>query len=62
MNHPTPAIVAQGAVNRLPRIALLLFCLAYLLPGFLGRVPWKSADMSAFAYMAELARGGTQWL
>lgn len=61
MNQPTPAIVAQGAVHRLPRVALLLFCIAYVLPGFLGRVPWKSADMTAFGYMAELARGGTNW-
>jgi hypothetical protein len=46
----------------LPRVALLLFCIAYVLPGFLGRGPWKSADISAYGYMAELARGGTAWL
>lgn len=62
MNQPSPAIVAQGAVRRLPRVALLLFCIAYVLPGFLGRGPWKSADISAYGYMAELARGGTAWL
>lgn len=62
MNQPTPAIVAQGAVRRLPRIALLLLCIAYVLPGFLGREPLKSADMTAFGYMAELARGGSEWL
>ena len=56
MNQPTPAIVAQGAVLRLPRLALWLFCIAYVLPGFIGREPWKSADMTAFGYMAELAR------
>lgn len=61
MNQPTPAIVAQGAVLRLPRLALLLFCIAYLLPGFIGRDPWKSADMTAFGYMVELARGGSAW-
>jgi 4-amino-4-deoxy-L-arabinose transferase-like glycosyltransferase len=61
VNQPTPAIVAQGAVNRLPRIALLLFTIAYVLPGFLGRVPWKSADMTAFGYMAELASGAGSW-
>ena len=61
MNQPTPAIVAQGAVHRLPRVALLLFCVAYVLPGWLGREPWKSADMTAFGYMAELARGGSDW-
>ena len=62
MNQPTPAIVAQGAVRRLPRIALLILCAAYVLPGFLGREPWKSADMAAYGYMAELARGGTDWM
>lgn len=55
MNQPSPAIVAQGAVRRLPRLALWLFCIAYVLPGFIGREPWKSADMTAFGYMAELA-------
>lgn len=61
MNQSTPAIVAQGAVHRLPRLALLLFCIAYVLPGFFGRDPWKSADITAFGYMAELARGGADW-
>lgn len=46
----------------MPRTALLLLCIAYVLPGFLGREPWKSADMTAFGYMAELARGATEWL
>jgi 4-amino-4-deoxy-L-arabinose transferase-like glycosyltransferase len=61
MNQPSPAIVAQDAVRRLPRVALWLFCLAYVLPGFIGREPWKSADMSAFGYMAELARVRSDW-
>ncbi len=61
MNQPTPAIVAQSAVRRLPRAALLLFCLAYVLPGFIGREPWKSADISAFGYMADLAEGVSAW-
>ena len=62
MNQPTPAIVTQDAVRRLPRLALLLLCLAYVLPGFLGRAPWKGADFANFGYMAELARGGSAWL
>jgi len=62
LNQPTPAIVAQSAVRRLPRAALLLFCLAYVLPGFVGREPWKNADMTAFGYMAELASGAAAWL
>ncbi len=62
MNQPTPAIVAQDAVRRLPRLALLLLCLAYVVPGFVGRDPWKSADITAFGYMAEIARGASSWL
>lgn len=61
MNYPTPAIVSQGAVRRLPRAALLLFCLAYVLPGFIGRGPWKGADITAFGYMSELAFGTSGW-
>ncbi len=61
MKQPTPAIVAQRAVKRLPRLALWLFCAAYVLPGFLGRGPWKRADLTTFGYMAELAQGRTDW-
>ena len=49
-------------MRRLPRLALLLFCLAYLLPGLIGREPWKSADMASFGYMLEMAQGNTSWL
>lgn len=62
MNQTTPAIVAQDAVRRLPRAALLLLCLAYVLPGFVGRDPLKGADMASYGFMAELARGGSDWL
>jgi 4-amino-4-deoxy-L-arabinose transferase-like glycosyltransferase len=62
LNQPTPAIVAQDAVRRLPRVALFLFCLAYVVPGFVGREPWKNADVTAFGYMFELARGASSWL
>jgi len=62
VNKPSPAIIAQSAVRRLPRLALLLFCVAYILPGFLGRSPWKNADIAAFGTMRELAAGNTSWL
>ncbi len=62
VNRPTPAIVAQDAVRRLPRWALLLFCLAYAIPGLVGRAPWKGADIGAFGYMPEMARGKTSWM
>ena len=62
LNKPSPAIIAQSAVRRLPRLALLLFCLAYVLPGFLGRSPWKNADIAAFGAMHALASGQASWL
>lgn len=56
MNQPTPAIVAQHAVSRLPRLALVLLCVVYVLPGFWGRTPWKAQDIEAFGYMLQLAQ------
>ena len=58
----TPAIVTQDAVRRLPRWALLLLSVAYVLAGFIGRDPWKSADIASFGLMRELALGNTSWL
>ena len=55
----SPAIVAQKAVARLPRRALILLCLAYVLPGFVARNPWKNADLEAFGFMLALARPET---
>lgn len=57
----TPAIVAQSAVRRLPRLALWLLCIAYILPGFLARDPWRGNDMAAFGFMRALALGQTDW-
>lgn len=61
VNRTTPAIVSQSAVRRLPRLALILFCVAYVLPGFLGREPWKNADVTAFGVMLEMAAGHSGW-
>jgi len=61
VNTSTPAIVSQSAVRRLPRLALILFCVAYVLPGFLGREPWKNADVTAFGVMLEMAAGHSSW-
>lgn len=62
MNSPNPALVTQRAAQRLPRVALLLFCAAYVLPGVFGRDPWKSADITAFGYMVNIANDQTPWL
>ena len=61
MNLPNPALVTQREAQRLPRVALLLFCAAYLLPGLFGRDPWKAADISAFGYMQSIAQGHSPW-
>ncbi len=61
----TPAIVTQEAVRRLPRWMLLLVSAAYVLAGFIGREPWKSADIAAFGVMRDLALSTAQersWL
>ena len=58
---PSPAIVAQSVTKRLSRRVLWLFCLAYILPGFVGREPWKNADVSAFGYMLEIFNGQSSW-
>lgn len=62
VQSPNPALVTQRAVQRLPRLALLLLCAAYVLPGVFGRDPWKNADITAFGYMTSLVRGETSWL
>ena len=61
MNTPNPALVAQSGVRRLPRWGLLLLCVVYLLPGFLGRDPWRPWDMAAFGQMLALAQGESLW-
>ena len=61
MSSATPAIVTQSAVRRLPRLALLLLGLAYVLPGFLGREPWKNIDVATFGAMMEMVRGSSGW-
>lgn len=58
---PSPAIVAQSVTKRLSRRVLWLFCFAYIVPGFVGREPWKNADISAFGYMLEIFNGRSTW-
>lgn len=61
VNLPTPAIVAERGVERLPRLALILLCAAYVLPGIFGRAPWRNADLTAFGFMASIAEGRAPW-
>ena len=62
LSSPNPALVSQREAQRLPRVALLLFGAAYVLPGLFGRDPWKSADITAFGYMLNIAQGRAPWL
>jgi hypothetical protein len=58
---PNPALVTRRAAQRMPRFALVLFCAAYLLPGVIGRDPWKNADLVAFGQMLAMAEGRASW-
>jgi 4-amino-4-deoxy-L-arabinose transferase-like glycosyltransferase len=62
VNTPTPALVPQRAAARLPRLPLLLLCAAWVLPGVIGRDPWRNADLTAFGVMSAMAEGRTSWL
>ena len=59
---PKPALVTQTAARRLPRLALLLLCAAYVLPGLFARDPWRGADLGAFGQMLAIAEGRAPWL
>ena len=59
---PIPALVTRDAARPLPRLALLLLCAAYVLPGVFGRDPWKNADLAAFGQMLAMAEGRTSWM
>jgi hypothetical protein len=66
-HHPVtttlnPAIVTSDAVQRLPRLALWLFCAAYVVPGVFGRDPWRGADIAAFGQMLAIAEGRAPWM
>lgn len=62
VNTTTPALVTQRGARRLPRVALLLLCAAYVLPGVIGRDAWRNADLVAFGQMLGMAEGRTPWL
>jgi len=61
VNTPNPALVTERGARALPRLPLLLLCAAYVLPGVIGRDPWRNADLAAFGQMAAMAGGRTSW-
>lgn len=54
----SPARLTASATLKLPRWALILLCLLYIVPGLVGRDPWKSEDATAFGAMWTMATGG----
>jgi 4-amino-4-deoxy-L-arabinose transferase-like glycosyltransferase len=65
--HPTlkPFLVTALQAAKMPRWLLLLMCVLYVVPGLVGRDPWRSEDAVGFgvAWTMSLAtRGGADWL
>lgn len=62
MSLTSPAIVTELAARRLPRWVLLVLGLAYVVPGWWGRDPWRQADLASFGAMLDMARHSGHWL
>lgn len=52
-----PARLTASDTLKLPRWGLIALCLLYIVPGLIGRDPWKSEDASAFGAMWTMATG-----
>jgi 4-amino-4-deoxy-L-arabinose transferase-like glycosyltransferase len=58
-----PFIVTELEAGKLPRWALLLLCALYVLPGFIGRDPWRTQDAAGFGIALSMIRGdAADWL
>ncbi len=58
-----PVRLSATAAISLPRWGVLLLCLLYVLPGLIGRDPWKNTDAADFGVMWTMAEGGiSDWL
>ncbi|ADJ62375.1 glycosyltransferase [Herbaspirillum seropedicae] len=58
-----PVRLPAAATNALPRMALLALALLYILPGLIGRDPWKNEDATSFGIMWTMAHGNlADWL
>ncbi|CAL60896.1 Conserved hypothetical protein, putative glycosyltransferase [Herminiimonas arsenicoxydans] len=58
-----PVRLPASATHALPRWALFALCLLYILPGLIGRDPWKPDDAAGFGIMWTMAHGSLfDWL
>lgn len=53
-----PVRLPASATLALPRWGLFSLCLLYILPGLIGRDPWKNDDAAGFGIMWTMAHGG----
>jgi 4-amino-4-deoxy-L-arabinose transferase-like glycosyltransferase len=58
-----PVRLPASATHVLPRWVLFALCLLYIVPGLIGRDPWKTEDAASFGVMWTMAHGGlSDWL
>lgn len=58
-----PVRLPAAATKALPRWGLIALALLYILPGLVGRDPWKNEDATGFGLMLTMAQGTWQdWL
>jgi 4-amino-4-deoxy-L-arabinose transferase-like glycosyltransferase len=58
-----PVRLPASATIALPRWGLIALCLLYILPGLIGRDPWKSVDAASFGIAWTMAHGNlSDWL
>ncbi|MEO8599044.1 MAG: glycosyltransferase [bacterium] len=58
-----PVRLPASAAHTLPRWGLYALCLLYILPGLIGRDPWKNDDAISFGVMWTMAHGNLHdWL
>ncbi|MDO8179191.1 MAG: glycosyltransferase [Undibacterium sp.] len=59
-----PVRLPAAATNALPRWSILALCMLYILPGLIGRDPWKGEnDAASFGIMWTMAHGNlNDWL
>lgn len=53
--------VTQESVGRLPRLALLLLCVLYGVPGFFAHDPWRDAEATALSQMLGMSEATLGW-
>jgi len=58
-----PVRLPASATRTLPRWAIFALGMLYILPGLIGREPWKNDDAASFGIMWTMAHGGwPDWL